>query len=106
MDLKKQIIGNLLDLLKFGHEESNKLYEVGVQLESFGLLEKNVWNSIKSIVGMPEEEENVFASDYWYDFVYDYMEGDISKEEVVNEILNWEETYKKLGEEDYIFNRE
>lgn len=100
MELKKQIIGNLLDLLKFGYEESHKLYEVGVKIESLGLLEEKTWDSIKLIVGMPEEQENVFASDYWYDFAYEYVEGGLSKEKAINEIVNWKESYKKLEQKE------
>lgn len=96
MELKMQLVGNLLDLLKFGYEETDKLSAVGVQVESFNLLEEKVWESIKSVVGMPEEQKNAFASDYWYGFAYDYTEGKISKEDATNAIVNWEETCKML----------
>ncbi|MGD6879274.1 hypothetical protein [Bacillus infantis] len=90
LETQKVIVGHFLDVMKYATAESRKYSEVGIEIEAFDRLANKAWASIKFIIGMPEEEEvGVFVSDYWLDFAFYYDEGRISKEEVVDRIVDW-----------------
>lgn len=87
---KYDMISDLLEALVKVSEEEDRLESVGITLQSIGVLELVIFDCIKNIVGMPKKEAlGVFISDIWLDLVFDYVRGNLDKEHVITELINW-----------------
>ncbi|UAL49725.1 hypothetical protein K7887_22020 (plasmid) [Sutcliffiella horikoshii] len=95
MNPKTQSVECLLESMKVVHQEKSLLKSVGVDLVSFETVEDNLWDSIKTLVGMPEEKEGTFISDHWFGIAYDFIKGEIDKEKAVELIISWNDQEKE-----------
>lgn len=94
MDCKEKItiLESLLEVFKIIDQEEAKLSDNGVHIDGLGYVGVSVWDTIKSLLDMPEEEkEGVFLSDYWIDIVDEFTKGIRTKEFVVSELIHWKE---------------
>lgn len=97
-ETKSLLVGHLLDVIKYAADENEKFERVGVHINTFSYMESKVWESVKCIVGMPEVEVlGVFISDIWSDYAFAYVNGELSKEEAINYIINWNSNFGLLN---------
>lgn len=94
--IKEEVIGSMLDLMKSCAKEDEKFAGVGLDLDIFRELDTQLWDNIKKVSGMPSSEKvGVWISDYWYELAFDYTKGELSREEVINKIINWETEFEE-----------
>ncbi|RDU35471.1 hypothetical protein DRW41_17170 [Neobacillus piezotolerans] len=89
-EIKKVIVGHLMDLMCYAWKESQRFSDFGVNIQAFGEMEDKLWKSIKFVVGMPEIEElGVWVSDYWLEVFAEYVNAEIPKDKAMQTIINW-----------------
>lgn len=90
-EAQKEMVGQLLDTMKYVSEKSNSLSEAGITVSSLAEIESMIWDAIKTAAGMPAEEKlGVWISDLWFDKAADYCCGETSRDKAVGSILNWD----------------
>jgi hypothetical protein len=88
-EIKKLVIGQLLEMLKIGFNTGNVLPKGGSEFKTISSLENEIFNAVKSFANMPEEENGVFVADKYVAIAFDYASGNSLRDEAVNKILNW-----------------
>lgn len=95
-EVKKLVVGQLLEVLKITFHCANLFPKSGGEFKTLSLLEAEIFNAIKAFSGMPQEEEvGIFEADDYIKLAYGFVTGDKSREEATNKIFNWEAYHQK-----------
>ncbi|WP_342432635.1 hypothetical protein [Neobacillus sp. FSL H8-0543] len=98
-EVKKIVISQLLEMLKIAFHTANLFPTGGADFKTISSLENEIFNAIKIFCGMPKEERGVFAADKYLAFAFDYATGNLSRDEAVHKIFNWEsDSMDEVGE--------
>jgi hypothetical protein len=100
-EIKKLVIGRLLEVLKITFETLNYLPKGGADLKTLSNLQEEIWKSISQVSCMPKEERNGFVADEYLAAAFGYVAGNLSRDEAVNKILNWKsDSVDVVGDDD------
>jgi hypothetical protein len=98
-EVKKIVISQLLEMLKISFHTANLFPTGGADFKTISSLENEIFNAIKIFANMPEEKQGVFVADKYVAFAFDYAAGNLSRDEVVYKIFNWEsDSMDEVGE--------
>ncbi len=88
-EVGKLVIGKLLNALSIIFPATNLMPRGGKEFRTLSFLENEIFNAIKVFSGMPKEERGVFEADDYIKIAFEYAAGEISRDEAVNQIINW-----------------
>jgi hypothetical protein len=99
-EIKKVVAGQLLEVLKITFNTQTYLPKGKADFKTLSNLQEDIWKSIAQVAGMPGEKREGFVADKHIATAYNYATNDLSRDEAVNKILNWEsDTIVVVGEE-------
>ncbi|WP_312474156.1 hypothetical protein [Neobacillus sp.] len=94
-EIKQLVVGQLLEMLKIAFHTANLFPKGSVDFKTISFLENEIFNAIKQFTGMPKEERGIFEADEYVKIAFEYATGDLSRDEAVNQIINWEAYHQK-----------
>lgn len=85
---KREMLSELLELLKKVDDDFSKGNQAAINLELYGHIIKTVVESMKFISRDKYNHVDSLKNDYWYFLITSYLAGQTCKDEVVNSFMN------------------
>lgn len=92
--MNNKTLQQLMDLCKYADSQSSILEDVGITCEALDSISDILHDIILTSYGIPEDttlenefdNEELFSRDYWNDVLYDYEQGKIGIDDLIEEL--------------------